>query len=485
MEKKNCSLVECFDALVADGLSRCGVDVMALARRQERIGVAVSGGADSISLVTALSHLLDGKVSLFAVTVNHNIRPFAETGGDASYVESYCASIGVPCTRIDVPRGNIAAVAAERGMGVEEAARVVRYEAFEKFSKEFHLSFLCLAHTQNDQIETIVMRFLRGSGTGALSGIPQVRGIYVRPLLGVTRAEIESYLAEQHISFRTDKTNFDNAMMRNRIRNQIVPLLDRECDGWKSAVLVLARKAREDEEAVGVLVEQAVEAVDWQVDEGADGKSGAVVSMDGGMFARLLPAVQRRLLYRAVDTVGAQERIPYQFLEAVCRLSSKKAGEAECGGRSWTESASGIQVFVDNGRLFVQKKPKDATEIGFFVIIKEVGEYRAGPWSLLVEQSALGEITLTVHAVGTVEEKKLTLPALSFPFAFRSRQPGDETKVADGSSRTVAKIFDDWHVGSRRDLIPLVQELWRERQNVVCVWGSLLGYADWIVRNEV
>lgn len=494
MKAVDSSLVDNFDSQVKKGLEKCGVffsktECNGLSGEYASFGVAVSGGADSISLLTSLSHIVPRSCRLEAVTINHNIRPREETEGDADFVESYCTSIGIQCTRFDVPRGKIDMLAQERGMGIEEAARDVRYELFTQFCADKKIQFLCLAHNRNDQIETIVMRFLRGGSTGALAGIPLVRPLedsgetkILRPLLDIPRDQIEAYLFQQKISFRTDTTNFDTAMMRNRIRNNLIPVLNAEIAGWDNAVLSLARKARDDEDAVQMLVEEGIKTIDWQKcdldgtkqSENCASKARSV-SVDAESFARLLPAVQRRILYRAIDEVGAAERAPYTMIESVCRLVKN--------GSDCNECAIGISFMTEQGRLYIEKKTKDATESGFFVIMKEVGSFAAGRWSVSVSTSSSktsgdGGMVLSVRN-GAVQDK-LVLPGLSFPFAVRSLQPGDEVLSADGTMKGVRKIFDDWHVADR-NAVPLVQKLYSTQQ-IVCIWGSVLGYENWVVK---
>lgn len=490
MEKKVPSVIENFDSQVKKSLQHC--------KASSSIGVAVSGGADSISLLTALSHVVSKNACLEVVTINHNLRPQEETGGDADYVESYCASLGVPCTRYDVPRGKIITLAQEKGMGVEEAARIVRYDLFGQFCRQKKIAFLYMAHNRNDQLETVVMRFMRGGSTGSLAGIPFKRPLFdtdmkkdsecstmiVRPLLGIPRAQIESYLAEQNISYRTDKTNFDTAMMRNCIRNKIMPLFDKEMEGWDTAVISLVQKAGDDEEAIGTLVIDALKNVDWQESFGStavrrrngvmdDYDKDVQVSMDVEEFARLLPAVKSRVLYRAVGVVGADQRIPYSMIERVCRLAGQDV--------ALRESASGIEFVVDGGRIYIQKNIKDATEVGFFVIIKQVGDYQAGHLMFSVTKDDAGQIILCENEQSCCKTNSVMLPKISFPFALRTKQPGDTIKCADGSFKQIRKVLDSWHI-ENPDEVSLVQELQSPQQAVVCIWGSVLGYDNWIVK---
>lgn len=441
-------------------LASCGIDLAAA----PAIGVAVSGGADSLCLLTALHRVAPAGLAIRVVTVDHNIRPPEESGGDADFVEAYCRSIAVPCRRMTIPPGTVRELARRRGSGIEEAARSLRYDLFARFMEEERVSFLCLAHHRDDQLETIIMRFLQGAGTEALGGIPAVRGSYVRPLLPFSRSQIESYLAALGIPFRTDKTNADTAMLRNCIRARIVPLLDRELPGWQTALLSLAAKMRDDDDALRGLAAAACRDV-------AFSQGGACVRMDAAAFALLPRAVRRRLLYRAVDAVGARCRVPYRLIA--------DALDAPAAGTPWHGNAAGIEIRCDGADIFVQKEQKVATESGFFVIVKEVGVYAAGCWTVQVERSGDG---LVLTASGTPGSSTICIGNLGFPFAFRSRQCGDVIRNASGTYTAVSKILDGWKCGDSRDLVPVLQDFRDAGQQLVCIWGAAAGFKNWLVK---
>lgn len=482
---ENKAFVSTFDSLVKKGLCSC-IEL----KDGMRLGAAVSGGADSIALVTSLEHIV-GKENLEVITVNHNIRPAEETCGDADYVEQYAQRLGVKCTRIEIPRGKITSLAKERKTGIEEAARLVRYEAFEQFVNKNNIDYLCLAHNKNDQCETVLMRFLQGSSSKGLQGIPLSRGKYIRPLLQIDRSLIEQYLTEQNIEWKTDSTNYDTAMFRNKIRRTIMPVLDKETEGWKTAVLSAADKARDDEEYFASAVKAALEQIDYD-------SRAEEVSFDEEKFRSLPKAIQRRIISLAVENSGAKERVPYSFTESIMAkesatfASSKQNGSNQQSIRIIAE-AKGLESFVKDARIVIKPKSKLATESGFFVIIKEIGVTAAGPWTVEVSKPSQ-ENGIQLYAKSEVlgKEGTIVLPQLEFPFAFKSRQCGDTIETAQKSQKPVQKIFEDWHMESSlqtegyfdRDVIPVIQQLGGKQENV-CVWGSLLGYGNWSVRKSL
>ncbi|MBQ9119925.1 MAG: tRNA lysidine(34) synthetase TilS [Lachnospiraceae bacterium] len=186
----------------------------------DRVVLGVSGGADSMCLLEVLHSLRESyALTLFVVHVHHGIRG-DEADEDARFVQEACEQREIACRVIyeDVP-----AVAKAEGCSVEEAGRLVRYRAFAEAARECNCSRIAVAHNRNDQAETVLFHAFRGSGLRGLCGIPACRENIIRPLLGVSRAEIEEFLLERQLTWRTDATNLTADYTRNRIRHQILP----------------------------------------------------------------------------------------------------------------------------------------------------------------------------------------------------------------------------------------------------------------------
>ncbi len=189
----------------------------------DRVGVAVSGGADSVTLLHLLFELADEyNLTLTVLHLNHGIRG-EEADRDESFVKKLAESMGIPCAveRVSVPK-----LRRQRGGSIEDICRQERYAFFDRSVRKQGLSRIALGHTLNDQAETVIMRFLRGSGLDGLKGFLPIRErIYIRPLMEVTRDEVVSFLKKRKIPFITDSSNEDPAFARNRIRNHLVPEL--------------------------------------------------------------------------------------------------------------------------------------------------------------------------------------------------------------------------------------------------------------------
>ena len=438
------------------------------------LGAAVSGGADSVAMFVSLARIAREKnIALHVITVNHNIRDEKESEGDALYVQSLCADFSskgfpVDCTCKTFLPGEVFGEAEKRGKGLEEAARHLRYKAFEEFAREKKTAFIALAHTEDDQLETLLMRFFEGGGADGAGGIKKTRGMFIRPLLGISRREIERFLTLERIPWRVDGTNGDTSYFRNKIRCRLVPVLDALIPGWRGAVLTGAKKARDDDEALTVLAD----SFPWSGTR--DG-----MRMPLSVFSSAPRAIQRRLLYRAFNKIGIEVRVPYRFVERICNAAASSG--------VFSEETSGLFVEIERESISVKKAQKGATDTGFSAIIRKTGAYEM-PFGLLCvvqKGDARGRCarkSASVFCKG--QAGKSSVLCVSLPFCIRSRQAGDAVATASGGEKSVSDILSDWKVFPRdRERIPIVQELATAEQKIVCIWGSVFGMRDWIVND--
>lgn len=201
------------------------VEQWKMLEQKDCVITGVSGGADSVCLLFVLLEL-QKKIGfrMVAVHVNHGLRG-PESEKDERFVEELCRKQGVPCVTF---HKNVELIAKNRKQSTEEAGRNVRREAFEQVLSEYHGTKIALAHHINDNVETFLLNLTRGSGVRGLGGISPMQGVYIRPLLCVTRNQIETYLVQQGQDFCVDQSNHTDDYTRNRIRNHVIPYLEEQ-----------------------------------------------------------------------------------------------------------------------------------------------------------------------------------------------------------------------------------------------------------------
>jgi len=284
----------------------------------QRVGVAVSGGADSVCLLHVLFELAPRwNLHLQVLHLDHQLRG-EESREDARFVERLAAGLGLP---FSLGHADVSTLARDRGENLEQAARNERRRFFLEFLHSGAVDRIALGHTRSDQAETVLFRFLRGSGTAGLAGIrPVTSDGFVRPLIGIERSAVEQFLRERNITWREDSSNASLDFARNRIRRELLPMLQRE---WNPAI-----------------TEMLAHTSDWALEEESYweteiGRLAArlliskppAVLLRADQLADLPAAAARRLLRRAIEMVkGDLHSIDFAHVAAVTVLSSQPEG---------------------------------------------------------------------------------------------------------------------------------------------------------------
>ena len=393
---------------LAAGFENCGCLCEDIFSPKKKIGFGVSGGADSMALLYSAILLRkslfgEGGAEFVVVSVNHNIRPREESLADSLFVEKFCKGFsGVEFVLVELPVGRVEKEATLRGKGVEEAARFLRYEIFESIIEEKKCDYFCLAHNRNDQLETLLLRFLQGSADGEAQGIPAVRGYFLRPMLQIQRKDIEAFLSTECVGFRQDATNCENDYLRNRCRNLLVPLLNKEFNGWSGGVIAGAEKRQADSDFIASLLPKDF----WTED------SAGNLFCSWSAFFDLHPALRRRILFQGLNLFGLERRVPYYLLED---LVSWKAESPN--GRIF--SLGDGEVFVEKEVLWIRKMVQKPWEMGFSLLIEKAGSY------------ILDDRMISIHCDVDTQAQTLVFEGQCFipPFVIRSALPGDKTLV--------------------------------------------------------
>ncbi len=291
--------------------------------------IGLSGGADSVALLEVLCSLRESLgLRLAALHVHHGIRTEAQR--DADFCSSLCEAKGIPyyCEYGKVPE-----LAAKWGMSHEEAGRKLRYDLFERYRQQLGFDLIAVAHHQNDQAETMLFQLFRGSGLRGLSGIPVQRDYIIRPLLGVTRKEIESYLAKQQSGYVTDATNLTEQYTRNKLRLKVMPVAEEISAGATEHMSRTAEMLREVSDFLEQQAEQFLEQYGTALDEEQQDIQKDIRLERIGIFVEPLkkthPALQKMIILAAIEhTLYSRKDITERHVEAILQLLDKEGEKA-------------------------------------------------------------------------------------------------------------------------------------------------------------
>ena len=307
-----------------------------LIRPQDRVLVAVSGGADSVALLHLLLTIrerFDFAATWHVAHLDHALRK--DAARDAAFVQSLAERWRVPAT---IERQDVGAICRERGWSLEDGARRVRYEFLRRVAQRQRLQRVALAHTADDQAETVLLRLMRGSGLAGLSAMPMERPLLgpglsaegreeredpvtlIRPLLDVWRKELVGYLREAGLSHREDPTNRDCRFTRNRVRHQLLPLLERDYNpNVKQALTQLAKHSAAD---YAYLQEAAARQWRRAVKQGTAAGACAILLRP---FLRQPSALQRQLARRVIASLKTEDgELAFRHWVEIERLATER-----------------------------------------------------------------------------------------------------------------------------------------------------------------
>lgn len=314
-----------------------------LINQNEKIICGVSGGPDSICMLDILRKISkEGKINFEIIVchINHLIRE--EAIEDEEYVVNYCKKNNI---KFYVKRIDIKKYANNNKQGLEEAGRIARYNFFEEVLKKENANKIAIAHNKNDKIETIIMKVIRGAGTAGLKGIePKRKNKYIRPLIEIERAEIEDYCEKNNLEPRIDKTNFENDCTRNKIRNIVLPYIQKEFN--PNIMQTLGRLSEIIDEEDKFLEKITIDTYQkLKINE----KEGYIV-LDLKEFNKQEIVLKNRLIiYTIKKTIGNVQNIEKVNIDDIIKLCNNNIGN------KYLTPNKHIKVSLNKGKIFFEK----------------------------------------------------------------------------------------------------------------------------------
>jgi tRNA(Ile)-lysidine synthase len=284
---------------MADFIKKFKASIEDLIAPGDRVLVAVSGGIDSLALLYLLEQFSDEVgYKLFVAHLNHLARG-AESDEDARFVEQEAHKLSLP---FYIEQINVGKEKNDLKTSFQETARILRYQFLEKTLMSIKGDKIAVGHTADDQIETVLINFLRGAGLKGLSGMQKKRGCVIRPLLGCTRSELELFLKERNLSYRTDSSNNENKYLRNKIRHDLIPFLKTFNNDISRNLMGLAEMAREEDDWVSGKTRELFDQLS-EVPSEMPGRSFKIFD-----FQKQHLAMKRRLVREALRQVKGDLR---------------------------------------------------------------------------------------------------------------------------------------------------------------------------------
>ncbi len=435
----------------------------------ETVLVAVSGGADSLALLYGL-HALRTQLNcrFHIVHLNHCLRPDADA--DADFVQQHASLLGLPCT---VRCANVTCLVKQWKLSVEAAGRKARYQFYEAVCREVRATKVALGHHHDDTAETVLMNLIRGSGATGLKGIAPVRDLkIIRPLVGFTRQEIEAFLASINVTPRHDATNTDRRYLRNRIRHELIPLLERNYNpNIKTGLSRTADVLGAESEYLNTIALAAFEACRiLDTDKAAVSNS---VILDRTKFRGYHISLQRRMLRQSISEIlGDTNDLYFVHCEGMLNLIEGDAPNTALvlpNGLRFRRVYQ--QLIFERCQNSGSPLPVEAESLRYPITVPGKTFVRDLKAEITAEVGNISSYETLVIPNGKFEaifdyEKLTDVFADTFPLTVRNRQQGDRFQPygMHGTKKIKDFLIDAKVPRDERDSLPLLvcgnQILW-------------------------
>jgi len=385
---------------------RATIERYDLIKPGDKILVAVSGGADSVVLLEILCLLTqENRLELVIAHLNHDLRGI-EAEADAQFVASLGRKKKI---RVESALIDVRAVSEEKGVGIEEAGRMVRQRFLAKTARVVGARVIALGHTRNDRVETLLFNLIRGAGPTGLQGIRPANKPYIRPLINASREEVLTFARDRGLAWREDRTNKDTTYSRNWIRREVLPLLEQHNPRVVAALGRTADLIMEEQEALGMLLDRPWKEVLMSEKEGE-------LTFFRSELAGFSPSIRALLVRRGIASLrGDLQDIERSHIESLCRLVSSSHAHGEV-------NLPGINARVQGDELSLSTQPPKMLPPYEFPL--ELGKTELPSLeisvTLSIERRDEAQVSSTDQTVEVADAA-----CVRFPLYLRSRRSGD------------------------------------------------------------
>lgn len=392
--------------------------------------VAFSGGCDSLALLILCAKTL-GKEHVYPLYVNHRLRTDSELEAEMNLNRKNCEKLGLSLTVADLEKDSVLSLASVRKGGVEDAARSLRYSELEAFRIKTGCSFILTAHHRQDQVETVLMKIMRKAPLPSLRGISEKSGVIIRPLLSMTRAELEAFVRSEGFTWSEDSTNVLEDYDRNKVRHSVIPALSKVMADYEQRILAIRDKA------LSMCLKELPEG----------SVSANTISLES---LEQMNEMQKILeIYRCWDSVFGYKSMPQTLLDRIQRAVSEK--------KSARISANGAHVSITDSQIIITDASEDVLFENYHAPLAP-SQRLTLPASMWCELSDEGSST-DIRLPGNLE------------YTIRFVRIGDSIALKEGR-KTVLKLLQDMKIPSAlRFRVPIICD----SEGVCAVAGELYG----------
>ena len=396
----------------------------------DRVICALSGGGDSMALLHCLHALREElEITVEAAHFNHMLRG-EESEIDEAFVIDFCQKLGIP---LHLGREDVATYAHDHRLGVEEAARQCRYRFFHSLEGK-----IATAHTADDNLETVLMRWIRGTGLRGLCGIPPKRENILRPLLWATKDEILDYLTREQIPYREDSSNKSLAYTRNRLRHQVLPLLRKENPDLAQGILQQSRLLRQEDRFLDDLARELVQP---------DPAGGFSI-----LPLRTAPEVLRNRALRLMVGQYLSQDVSLTHIESLKALIENPCPSAQLN------LPQGLVACRRYDSLTFQPQAEHSFSPTTMVIPGET-MLQNSPWRIRCEiQKNFSKMTISPFHFA-IKYDMIGAMMKEPRYIIRPREVGDRLQIANGHSKSLKKLMIEKKIPrAERELLPVIAE---------------------------